>query len=155
MKMCCFIGHRFVTYTEDLHNKIKSVIKSLLENGVHRFLFGSKSEFTDICVEIVSELKKEYPFLIRVYVRAEYEYIDKDYEDFLLNRFDKTYFANKAHNAGRLVYVMRNQEMIDLSDVCVFYYCINNYDGSKSSGTEIAYNYAVKKHKDIINVFDC
>ena len=89
MKTCCFIGHRFVNYSEDLHNKIKSVIKSLLENGVYRFLFGSKSQFTDICAEIASELKKEYPFLIRVYVRAEYEYIDKDYESYLLKRFDE------------------------------------------------------------------
>lgn len=51
--------------------------------------------------------------------------------------------------------------MIDNSDVCVFYFntnylndrTIKNIYKSKS-GTDIAYNYALKKKKSIINLYE-
>ena len=57
--------------------------------------------------------------------------------------------------------------MIDDSDFCVFYY--NNsykpkakgnkrskmYDYQPNSGTKIAYEYANKEHKAIINILNC
>ena len=66
-------------------------------------------------------------------------------------------------NAGRASYVERNQEMINKSDFCIVYYD-ENYappkrknsrrdltDYQPKSGTKIAYDYAVKKKKIIIN----
>ena len=59
---CCFIGHRKINETEELKQKLTEVIENLIVNeNVDTFLFGSKSEFNDLCRYTVTELKKKYP----------------------------------------------------------------------------------------------
>lgn len=61
-KICSFFGHRNVIPTEELKNKIKNVVKKLIvEDGVLTFLFGSRSNFDNLCNIVVSELKTEFP----------------------------------------------------------------------------------------------
>ena len=67
--------------------------------------------------------------------------------------------------AGKASYVERNQEMINKSDFCVIYYDENYlpprrknsrrdlFHYQPKSGTAVAYDYAVKKKKKIINCF--
>lgn len=120
---CCFIGHREITETKDLKIKLKIIIEKLImEEKVDTFLFGSKSRFNDLCLEIVSELKEKYPDIKRIYVRAEYKYIDDDYKNYLLKSYEDTYFPENIAKAGKAVYVQRNFEMIDKSKFCVVYY---------------------------------
>ena len=76
-----------------------------------------------------------------------------------MKTYEETFFASSAHNAGKLVYIKRNQEMIKKSEICIFYYdnSIFYYDNKsnwKSSGTKVAFDYAVKRQKTIINVLD-
>ena len=119
------------------------------------FLFGSKSDFNDLSWEIVTTLKKDYPYLKRIYVRSAFQYIDKSYEEYLAKYYEDTYFPKKIENAGKFSYVERNYEMIDNSTYCVFYYNENYIPPTKrNSGTNIAYNYAKKKKKEIINLFN-
>lgn len=161
----CFIGHRTVEKTEQLVLSLKQTVETLVRNGAITFLFGSMSEFDNISWEVVTQLQKEYPCIKRVYVRSAYQYIDKDHEDYLLKYYEETYFPPKIDRAGRYAYVERNYEMIDQCDCCVFYYD-ENYTPQKRpskhgmpmpstrhSGTKIAYQYAVKKKKRIINLF--
>ena len=114
--------------------------------------------------EIVTELKEKHPHIKRVYVRAEYPFIDESYRNYILESYEDTYYPERMENAGRASYVERNQEMINQSDVCVVYYD-ENYapprrrnsrrdlaDYQPKSGTKIAYDYAVRKGKTIINV---
>lgn len=64
---CCFIGHRTINLTQELIQRVKSVIENLiLECGVGVFLFGSRSEFDTLCHSIVAELKEKYPYIKRV-----------------------------------------------------------------------------------------
>lgn len=160
MKTCCVIGHRELNDTSDLRIRIQEVIINLINKGITVFLFGSNSKFNDLCLELVLKLKDIYSQISCVYVRAEYEYISQEYNDYLLERYDNTYFPESVHNAGRLSYVKRNQEMIKKSDICLFYYDKNympptNNKGARCvSGVKIALDYAVAKHKIIINVFD-
>lgn len=151
MKTCCFIGHRDTADTAELRGRLRAVVTSLIESGADTFLFGSRSAFNDICLKTVTELKTSYPHIRRVYVRAEYEYIDGDYENCLLRRYDATYFSERARGAGRAAYVMRNREIIDASDACVFY-CDENLREA-SGGTRAAYEYAVKRGKRVVNMF--
>lgn len=78
--------------------------------------------------------------------------------------FEETYFPERAMNAGLAVYVERNCEMIDKSYICVVYFK-DNYlperrrnssmditDYQPKSGTGIAYKYAVRKKRRIINL---
>ncbi len=150
-KTCCFIGHRNIEISDNLELRLEQIIEDLITNiGIEIFLFGSKSQFNDLCYEAVNKLKKKYPFIKRVYVRAEYEIIGDDYKKYLLGKYDSTYFPKSAVGAGKAVYIKRNFEMIDKSYYCVFYHDENC---QKRSGTKIAFEYALKKDcKHIKNV---
>ena len=140
---CCFIGHRKIENKSHLYAQLKRSVQNLItKSNITTFLFGSRSEFNDLCLDVVTELKDIYPHIERVYIRAEYEYISDEYINYLLTFYEKTYYAEKAHNANSLVYVKRNEELIDNSNICIFYYKNN----SPNSGTAIAFNYA-QKHK--------
>ena len=154
-KWCCFIGHRKTDKSIEFKNKVYCVIKKLINSGFETFLFGSKSEFDNLCYGIVSDMKTKYPNIKWVYVRAEYPDIDQENIDYLLKNYEETYYPDKIRNSGRAAYVERNRYMIDISSVCVFY-CVDNYTPPKkakkaNSGTKIAYDYAVHKKKNVIN----
>ena len=162
---CCFFGHRKINLTEDLKSKLRVTMEKLIvDENVDMFLFGSRSDFDDLCYEIVTEFKEKHPHIKRVYVRAEYPFIAESYRNYILESYEDTYYPERMENAGRASYVERNQEMINQSDVCVVYYD-ENYapprrrnsrrdlaDYQPKSGTKIAYDYAVRKGKTIINV---
>ena len=163
---CCFFGHRKINETPELTERLESVIESLIkEKAVNIFYFGSKSEFDSLCLKVVTDLKEKYPHIKRIYVRAEFPYIDDSYKKYLLESYEDTYYPEKMINAGRAAYVERNYEMIDNSSYCICYYD-ENYappkrrnsrrdltDYQPKSGTAVAYEYAIKKKKEIINVF--
>ena len=165
-KSCCFFGHRKIDETTELKDKLCGIIENLIVNEkVDTFFFGSKSQFDDLCHKIVTELKEKYPHIKRIYVRSAFQHIPDWYEDSLLQHYEDTYFPEHMENAGRASYVERNQEMINKSDFCIVYYD-ENYappkrknsrrdltDYQPRSGTKIAYDYAVKKKKIIINCF--
>ncbi len=98
-------------------------------------------------------------------MRSAFQHIPDWYEDSLLEHYEDTYFPEHMENAGRASYVERNQEMIKKSAFCIVYYD-ENYapprrrnsrrdltDYQPKSGTRLAYDYAVKKKRQIINVF--
>ena len=55
---CCFIGHRKICVNDDLINPLKELILKLIKIGVNNFIFGSNSEFDNLCYQIVYEYKK-------------------------------------------------------------------------------------------------
>ena len=148
---------RKIDISDLLKIKLYEVIKELItEHNIDIFLFGNKSQFNDICYDIVSELKKDYAHIKRVYVRAQFPHISEDYKSYLLERYEETYFPCNALNAGKVSYIKRNIDMIDNSTYCITYfdesYTPDTRKSSKS-GTRTAYNYALKKQKKIINIF--
>ena len=150
----CFIGHRNIEVNEKLLSSLEETIKTLINKGATAFLFGSKSQFDNLCWDIVTSLKGSNPNIKRIYVRSAFQYISKSYKNYLLENYEETYFPPKLENAGKYSYVERNYEMIDKSNYCVFYYNANYTPLKKrNSGTKIAYDYAVKKKKIIINLF--
>ncbi len=150
---CCFFGHRKIKETEELKSKLIEINEKLIvENSVDTFLFGSKSQFNSLCQEIVTELKEKYPHIKRVYVRAEYPHISEHYKNYLLESYEDTYYPEKIMNSGKAAYVERNYEMIDNSHYCIVYYDEPNVSYTRKSGTKIALDYAIKKHKNIIKV---
>ncbi len=154
-KTCCFIGHRKINETEGLKNRLWDLIENLiLEHNVTTFLFGSKSGFNDLCEEALIKAKEKHPRIKRIYVRADYPYIEESYEKYLLQFCDETYFPEKLVNAQKSAYVQRNYEMIDKSDFCVFYFSEQEAPTTRKSGTKIALNYAIKKNKNIFNLAD-
>ena len=54
---CCFFGHRKINKTEELKSKLIEIIEKLIvEKHVDTFLFGSKSCFNSLCIELVTEI---------------------------------------------------------------------------------------------------
>ena len=150
-KSCCFFGHRKINESRELREKIKNAVEGLIvEEKVDTFLFGSKSQFDKLCLEIVTELKEKYPCIKRIYLRAEFPYIDDSYLAYLLKSYDETYYPEKLLGAGRAVYVERNCQMIDNSKFCIVYYDESYNPKTRKSGTKIALDYATKKGRSII-----
>ena len=163
---CCFFGHRKIDVTDELISRLRETVENLIVGKkVDTFLFGSKSEFNELCLQVVTELKEKYPHIRRVYVRAEFPYIDESYTDYLLQSYERTYYPERMINAGKAAYVERNYEMIDNSSYCVIYYDENYLpprrrnskrnvsDYQPSSGTKLAHDYTVKKNITVINLF--
>lgn len=165
-KTCCFFGHRKVVDEESVKARLYETIEKLIiSEKAEVFLFGSKSDFDKICLEVVTDMKEKYPHIHRIYVRAEYPVISDEHREYLLKHYEDTYYPNRAVNVGKAVYVERNYEMIERSDICVVYYSENYLPPARKnskrdlfayqpkSGTKIAYEYAVKKNKNVINMY--
>ena len=147
---CCFFGHRTINETDELKLKLYELIEKLIvDENVDTFLFGSKSRFNSLCLEVVTEIKEKYPHIKRIYVRAEYPYISDDYKKYLLESYEDTYYPEHIIGAGRAAYIERNYEMINKSKFCVVYYDEQNAPTTRKSGTKIALDYAVKQGKII------
>ena len=166
-KTCCVFGHRKIAEKDGIKEKLAEIFENLIVyQNVDTFLVGSRSEFDDLCRDVLAVKKEKYPHIMRVYVRGEYPYISESYENYLLKRCDKTYFPERLLNAGKAVYVERNYEMIDNADICVIYYKDEYlpperkhskrdlFNFQPKSGTAIAYKYALQKNKIIINLAD-
>lgn len=154
MKSCSIIGHRDVETTDDLKTSIMQTARHLIINdGTTDFLFGSRSVFKDLCYDVITELKKEFDYIRRIYVRAEYPNIPEHYYNYLKRFYEDSYFYSDTYN-GRLNYIKRNEKMIDESEICLFYYNAEYKVASKTkSGTHLAYKYAQRKNKKIINLY--
>ena len=150
---CCFFGNRTIDVTEELTTNLNKTIRKLIvEKEVDTFLFGSKSQFNDLCYEQVTRLKEEHPHIKRIYVRAEFPHIPEGYEVYLRERYEDSYYPDAVKGAGKAVYLQRNRTMIDNSRFCVVY-CRENYaPPNRKSGTVQSLDYATKKNKEIIRL---
>ena len=169
-KSCSFIGHRKIIENNDLKQKIKACIEDLIINhNVQKFLFGSGSNFNVLCHLAVSELREKYSNVKRICYTCKSEACTLEIErqereriySNVLNRevhllgFEEEFEHKTKYEAGRASYVERNQAMINDSDFCVFYYDKSYVPLTKTnSGTKIAYEYAVRKKKNVINLFE-
>ena len=165
-KMCCFIGHRKIEKTPRLCKELRDTIISLITGvGVEWYCFGSNSEFDELCLETVTKLQEEYPQIKRVYVRSRKFYLKEEEKEKILQRYDDTIMPSEIKNAGKASYVERNQAMIDAADVCIFYYNPEYAPPVRKksknsgifywpkSGTTLAYEYATRKNKRIVNLY--
>lgn len=154
MLKCCIIGHRNIEITNDLKVNIKNKLHILIQKGVTEFLLGSRSQFVDLCNILLIELQDKFPCIKRIYVRAEYPFISDKYFEYLKTLYDDSYFYDKDGKSHKLNYVKRNEYLVDCSDVCLFYFNSEYIPLSKTkSGTRLAYEYAIKNNKNIINLY--
>ena len=164
-KTCCFIGHRKIKDTPELRIRLQNILLDLIENGTVNFIFGDHSAFDDLCYDLVTKLKEKYPAIKRINFRKDYENTNDYTMQFLIMGYEESICPKGVGSAGKASYAERNQAMIRESDVCVFYYDENYLpprrknskrdlvDYQPKSGTALAYAYAVKKKKRIVNLF--
>lgn len=177
---CSFFGHRSVEVTKELEQEVTLIIEDLIVNHhVSVFLFGSRSQFDYLCHLVVTNLKEKYPNIKRISYTCKSEtcVLENEREKWeqiysrlkkrdvsLLGVEDEFEYKTK-YTSGRASYVERNQAMIQDSDYCVFYYDetyqpkMRKYSSKNigyyqpKSGTALAYDYAKRKRKILINVY--
>ena len=162
----CFIGHRRVAVTEGLRAALRALLLELIREGATEFLFGDHSQFNDLCYDAVTALRKEFPRLRRVKLRTDNPELSENTKRFFFDGYEDNICPGDVAASGRAAYVERNQAMIRESDVCVFYYdpayspprrraskhSVTDYQ--PNSGTALAYAYAVKSGKHVVNLYN-
>ena len=158
MKSCSFFGHRDTPQTDELKQKIRETVERLItEDGIDTFLFGSRSQFDELCHIVVTELKEKYPNISRIAYLCKHEsgcLMGTGMElkrkikgiagrDTYVAEYEEIKKSDRVDSAGCASYVERNQWMIDESDCLILYY--NEGIGLKSSGTKLAMEYAKRK----------
>ena len=150
----------------ELKGKIKIMVEDLIvKEGVDTFIFGSKSQFDDLCHTVVTELQKEHKNLRRIAYLCRHEtgclvgagmnlsqkikrFIGKE---IAVKEYEEIKKCDRVNNAGRASYVERNQWMIDDSDVIIIRFD-EDRKTDKQSGTAIAYAYAERKNKKVLKI---
>lgn len=171
---CCFIGHRTIANEQKTYKRLVHELSSIVVSlPLRTFLFGSRSDFNDMCHTVVTELKDVYPDIKRIMyscksecacLESERERTNQIFSELLKKQvefqgYEEDYKFPKYLTAGRASYVERNKAMIDDSDICIFYLNEEYTQKNTRSGTAIAYDYAVKLSKKqngkprIINIF--
>ena len=160
MKACSFFGHRDTPQTDELKHKVRETVERLIvEEGVDTFLFGSRSNFDELCHMVVTELKEKYPYIQRIAylckhesgclvgagARLKQQIKQRTGRDVYVPEYEDIKKSDRVNSAGRSAYVERNQEMIDGSNIALI--CINkDYRlKNKKSGTVLLYHYAKNK----------
>lgn len=164
-KAVCFIGHRKIEDTTELRTTLAQTLADLIENhGIADFLFGDHSAFDTLCYDMVSEIKKEYPHIRRIKYRKDTPNLDDYSRPIFTKGYEESICPDGVEKAGKASYIKRNQAMIDASEICIFYYkedylpekrkasktAVNTYQ--PQSGTRLAFGYADKQGKKIINL---
>lgn len=133
-----FIGHRTVKYKEMIELKLIKKINTLIDIGVNEFVFGSNSEFDNICYHIIENYNKK----ITIFCCGKEN-----------RRYDKIFYTNVPFENRKNIYIERNKSLIDYCDIIIFYFDDQYSFPKTNSGTRIAYEYALRKRKQVFNIF--
>ena len=165
MKSCSFFGHRDTLQTEELKQKVKETVEHLIvEEGVDTFLFGSRSNFDELCHIVVTGLKEKYPYIRRIAYLCKHEsgclvgagaslrqnIKDLTGRDVYVGEYEEIKKSDRINSAGRASYVERNQWMVSNSDYAIFY--LNENYCAKNSGTVKTFLYAQSLRNVIISL---
>lgn len=152
---CCFLGSRLVDEWHIENEIFETIInRNLVEKGFCEFIMGQRGAFDHAALKACHRLKKIYPKIkIRVsmisynsFIKDEDGHVDAvdfygDVDTFLYDVSD-VYYKARITKA--------NQLMIDESDLLICCADLNDI----TSGARKGVLYAIKKKKEIINLFN-
>lgn len=149
-KTCSCFGHSDVEITDDLRARTRKEIDRAVDDGVRIFLFGGRSDFDDLCYDLVTEKKNANPGLDikRVFCFALDDQLRKPPRWFIKKEYEALECPAKDFDYWYTAIYYRNLAMIDRSDLILFF-----VERRENSGAYKTYQYAVKKHKCFVNLF--
>ncbi len=149
-KVCSCFGHSDVPITDDLRARTKAEIEKGIADGVRIFLFGGRSDFDDLCYDLVTEAKTAAPQLgiKRVFCFALDKQLRKPPRWFVRKEYEALECPAKDFDYWYTAIYYRNLAMIDRSDLVLMW-----VEAREDSGAYKTYKYAVKKHKRVVNLF--
>ncbi len=142
MKICTFFGHRDCSYA--IKEKLKKEIRNLIKNeSVKKFYFGNQGNFDIIVLNVIKELKEEYPDIsyniVLAYIPTSNSSADHAYS-FLPDGIEKI--------PKRFAISYRNKWLVNKSDFVITYVV------KPCGGAAKFMEYAIKKKKKVINLFE-
>jgi len=150
-KICSVFGHSQLFDDRNLlKTRLEREFLNLIVNkDVKKFLFGGFGEFDFLCYEIVSELKKEFPFIQRIHCVENERLLRQDKRPlWLKNReYEQIIYLEPDFKYWYTQIYYRNLEMIKTSDYIIFY--IRN---TENSGAYKALKFANNTNKIVIKI---
>ena len=156
MKSVCFTGHRNIKETAELKKALIKQLVKLIDQGTTDFYAGGAVGWDMLCERTVIELREKYPYVklhLVLPCPAEEQtakWNENDKREFmdLLSAADTVEICSEHYYDGCMK--VRNQRLVELSDVCVCYYNESN----KRSGTGQTVRMAERQGKEIINLVE-
>lgn len=137
-----FCGHADENYGDNIQQKLYNEIETVINKGANKFFLGGYGCFDRIAASAVWSLKKNYPhiqsFLIIPYLNRQYD----------TDKYDGTLYPPIESIPKRYAILKRNEWMIRESEIVIAYVC-HSWGGAAKT-----LEYAVKRKKYIINLFD-
>lgn len=145
-----FFGHRTVANITEVEKELEVIIRDLLSTKEYvEFLVGRDGEFDQIVSSVIRRCKRIYNdsnsslVLVLPYTTADY----KNNLDYLESYYDEIEICSSASSAYfKAAIQIRNREMIDRSDLSVFF--VERENG----GAYQTLRYALKQNKETINL---
>lgn len=152
IKICSFFGHRETTLEEDerLKPQLKAIIQNLIKNENYQiFIFGGLGDFDDLCHQVVTQLKNDYPYIKRWFCLYDprHENEKKRPKNINYDNYEEIkYLYLKYDNWYDRIYY-RNVEIINMSDFVIFF-----AEDKPRSGAYKAVKHALRKKISHINL---
>lgn len=138
---CTFFGHR--DCPSNIYDRVRDTIEELIEHSkVDCFLVGEEGSFDRTVQRALFEIKKKYPQIVCLAVKAYYDPQKKDDPGLL----ESIYPECLAGVPKRFAIDRRNRYMIERSEVVITY--VRTSIGGAAKFVEIA----VRKKKRVINI---
>ena len=117
-KTCSCFGHSNVDITDDLIARTNIEIDRAIEDGVRIFLFGGRSDFDDLCYDLVTQKRNDSPQLNirRVFCFALDKQLRKPPRWFIKKEYEALECPAKGFDYWYTAIYYRNLAMIDQSD---------------------------------------
>lgn len=153
MKSVCFSGHRNLNQTTELKETLVNQLIKLIDKGAADFYAGGAIGWDMLCESVIIKLRAHYTY-IKLHLilpcpadeqTAKWSENDKTEYIRLLSAADTVEVCSEHYSD--VCMKVRNQRLIDLSDICVCY-----YNGKKRSGTGQTVRMAERQKKTIINI---
>lgn len=145
-----FFGHRIINDWDAVEKALERVIRHIIENhnGV-TFLVGRDGDFDHLVTSTIRRLRQKTDCCdlslvwVQPYPKAEYYRDSEAFDEY----YDAVEVCDKSASAHpKAAYGIRNQEMIDCSDLVVFYV------ESSVGGAHRALQYSDERGKQVINI---
>lgn len=156
MKSVCFTGHRNLSFSSELKTRLEKEIRALAEQGANDFYCGGAVGWDTYCAKTVLKVRKDMP-QIRLNLilpcneaQQTLKWSDREKNEYkeILAQADNAEITSQNYSKDCMK--IRNQRLVDLSDVCICYYNKNKY----ISGTGQTVRMAEKKGIKVINMFN-
>ncbi|MBQ8515809.1 MAG: DUF1273 family protein [Ruminococcus sp.] len=157
MKSACFTGHRNAPDDKQVAKTLEKIIVQLIEEGVTHFYAGNARGWDYICERTVMLMRNRTYDQIRLHLllpcseeeqMRRWKQDDKKRAYMMMKAADCVELLSNEYYDGCMK--VRNQELVDRSDVCICYYNERRF----ISGTGQTVRMAQKKGIPVINVRD-